>query len=168
MTSLSIEAGTPSRTREIGAERHVALPEDRALPADAGGALDHPRQPDADAVDVGHFEIGVGDAAAHAVLDEVCDHARGLAVDADRQRQRVQDIGAEIRRRHRDLVGRELHAHDMRRVGIELEHDARPAAPGVADGADLQRHDEAVVEQRGRNGGNRRRAEVGELRNLDP
>ena len=152
---------------EIGAERHVAFAEYWTLAADAGGALDHPGQPDADAVNVGHLEIGVGDAAAHPVLDKVGDHRRGLPVDADRQRKRAQDIGAEVRRRHRDLVGRELHPHDMGRVRIEPEHDARPAAAAVANGADLHRHDQTIVQQGRGDRRDRRRAEFGELGNFD-
>src|SRR5208282_5778983 len=62
--------GNPEPLGEIRAERHVALAEYRALAADSGGALHNPGQPDADAIDVGHFEIGVGDAAAHAILDK--------------------------------------------------------------------------------------------------
>ena len=167
MTSLSIDAGTPSRCGEVGAERHVAFPEYRALPADAGGALDDPGQPDANAGDIGHLEIDVADAAAHAVLDEIGDDRGGLAIDADRQRERAQDIGAEVGHRDGDLVGGELDPDDMRGVGIEPEHDARPAAAGVAHGADLHRHDEAVVEQRRGDRRDGRRAELGEFRDFD-
>ena len=109
----------------------------RALPADArprarprpAGRRRRPRC----AVDV---EPGVADAAAHAVLDEIGDDGGRLPVDADRQRQRAQDVGAEIGHRDRDLVGRELDADDMRGVRVELEHHARPAASRVAHGAD--------------------------------
>ncbi len=73
---------------EIGAERHVALLQNGALPADAGRALDDAGQADADAGDLRHLEAGVADAAAHAVLDQIGDDGGRLAVDADRQRQR--------------------------------------------------------------------------------
>ena len=115
MTSLSIETATPSRRVRFGAEIHVALAEDRALPADAGRALDDAGQADADAGDVRHRELGVADAAAHAVLDEIGDDRGRLAVDADRQREAAQDVGAEIGGRDGDLVGRELDADDDRR-----------------------------------------------------
>ena len=143
-------SGHAEATAEIGAERHVALLKDRALPADARRPLDHARKADADARDLGDVEARVADAAAHAVFHQVGDDGGRLAIDADRQRERAQDVGAEIGYRDRDLVVRELDADHMRRVRIELEHDARPAASRVAHGAELQRDDEPVVEQRRR------------------
>ena len=56
----------------------------------------------------------------------------------------------------------------MGRSRIELQHDAGPAAPGVAHRADLQRNDEPVVEQRRGDGGNGGRAQFGQLGDLDP
>ena len=153
---------------EIGAERDIALLKDRALAANARRPLDDARKADADARDFGDVETRVADAAAHAVLDQIGDDRGGLAIDADRQRERAQDVGAEIGDRDRDLVGRELDAHHMRRARIELEHDPRPAASRVAHRADLQRDDEPVVEQRRGDGGDGRRAQVGQLRDLDP
>ena len=138
------------------------------MPADARRALDDARQSDADAGDVGDLEAGVADAAAHAVLDQIGDHRGGLAVDADRHRERAQDVGAKVGDRHGDLVGCELHADDIGRLRIELEHDPRPAAAGVAHRADLQRDDQAIVEQRRGDGGDGRRAQFRQFGDLDP
>ena len=159
--------GDAEPPRQIGAKGHVAVAEDRALPTYASRALDDTRQPDADAENVGHFKVGVLDAAPHAVLDEVGDDGRRLAVDADRQRQRVEDIGAEIGNGDRDLVGRQAHADHIGRVRIELQHDARPSTASVTHGPDLQRTDEPVIQESGGNGGNRGRAELRDLANLD-
>jgi len=91
---------------------------------------------------IADVETRVADAPAHPVLDQIGDHRGRLAIDSDRQVQRTEDVGAEVRHRNGDLVGRELHADDMRCVRVELEHDARPAAAGVANGAELQRDDQ--------------------------
>ena len=64
---------------QLGPEGDVALAEDRALPADARRALDDAGQTDANAGNIRHFEIGVADAAPHAVFDEVGDHGRASA-----------------------------------------------------------------------------------------
>src|SRR6185312_9287844 len=101
-------SGHAETMAEIGAERHVALLKDRALPADARRPLDHARKADADARDVSHVEARVADAAAHAVLDQVGDDGRRLSVDADRQRERAQDVTAKIRHPDRDLIVSEL------------------------------------------------------------
>ena len=139
--------GNAEPPREVRAEGYIAVAEDRALPAHASRALDDTRQPDADAENVRHFKVGVLDAAPHAVLDEVGDDGRRLPVDADRQRQRVKDIGAEIGDGDRDLVGREAHADHIGRVRIELQHDARASTAGVTHGPNLQRSDQPVVQE---------------------
>ena len=99
---------------QIGAERNVALLKNRALAADARRPFDDARKADADARDFGDVETRVADAAAHAVLDQIGDDRGRLTIDADRQRQRAQDVGAEIGHRDRDLVRGELDAHHMR------------------------------------------------------
>ena len=167
MASLSIDTGTPSRRVSSRAKGHVAVAEDRALSAYARRALDDPRQPDADAENLGHFKVGVLDTAPHAVLDEVGDDGRRLPVDADRQRERVEDIGAEIGDGDRDLVGRKAHADHIGRIRIELQHDARAPAARVTHGPDLQRSDQPVVEKSGGDSGNRGGAELGDLADLD-
>ena len=73
--------------RQLGAEGHVTLAEDRALPADARRALDDAGQTNANAGNIRSFQVSVADAAANAVLDQIGDHARRLPVDADRQRE---------------------------------------------------------------------------------
>ena len=159
--------GDAEPPRQVRAEGHVAVAEDRTLPAYACRALHDAGQADADAENVGHFEVGVLDAAPHAVFDEVGDDGRRLPVDADRQRERVEDIGAEIGDGDRDLVGREAHADHIGRVRIELQHDARAATARVTHGPDLQRSDQPVVEKRGGDRGDRGGAELGDLADLD-
>ena len=150
------------------AEADVALGKDWALPTDAGGVGDHARQADAEAGDVLHLQFRVADAAPDPILDEIGDDSRRLAADADRQRQFADEIGAEIGDRDGDEIGRELDADDARRLRVEAQHHARPAAAGVAQRAELQSGDEAVVEQSGGDRRDGRRAEVGALGDLDP
>ena len=103
--------------------------EERAVAADARGALDDPRDADAEAADVLDVAMSASSRQRpHAVLDEVEDHRGRLPVDPDRDRDAVEDVGLEIGDGDGDLVGRELHAADRGRLGIELEHDPRPAA----------------------------------------
>ena len=139
MASLSIDTGTPSRRVSSAPNGTSRSPKIGLCRHTARRPLDDAWQPDADAEDVGHFEVGVLDAAPHAVLDKVGDDGRRLPVDADRQRQRCEDIGAEIGDGDRDLVGRKAHADHMGRVRIELQHDARAATASVPHGPDLQR-----------------------------
>ena len=155
-------------TAEIGPERHVALLKNRALSANARRPLDDARKADADARDLTDIQASVAHATAHAVLDQVADDGCGLAIDTDRQRKRAQDVGAEIGYRDRDLVVGEFDADHIRGVRIELEHDPRPAAPGIAHGADLQRDDKPVVKQRRGDGRHGRRTQFGQLRDFDP
>ena len=153
---------------EIGAEGDIALLKDRALAANARRPLDNAREADADARDVGDFETRVAHAAPHAILDQIGNDRGGLPINSDRQRERAQDVGAKISDRDRDLVGRQFDAHHIRCARIELEHDPGPAATGVPHRADLKRDDQAVVEEGGSDCGHGRRAQVGQLRDLDP
>ncbi len=153
---------------KIGAERHVALLQDRALAADSGRAFNHAGQSDADPGDRRHFEASVGYAAAHPVFHQVGDDGRGLAVDADREFKRRGDVPAKVGDRDRDLVRGELDADDMCGVGVELKHHPRAAPSGVPQGADVERNDKAIIEQRRsdrRDGGG---AEIGEFGDFDP
>ena len=71
LTSLSSGHRHAEARRQLGAEGHVALAEDRALPAAAGGALDDAGKPDADAAHRRDRKPGIGNRTAHAVLDEI-------------------------------------------------------------------------------------------------
>ena len=124
--------------RQFGAEIHVALAEDRALPADGRSPYDDAGQADADAGDFLHRQPGVAHALTHAVFDEIGDD-QGRAGD---QRECCSeglagDVGAEVGGRDGDLVRRELDADDEGGVRIEPEHDAGAAAAGVAHLAHL-------------------------------
>jgi hypothetical protein len=79
----------------------------------------------------------------------------------------VEDIGAEICDGDRNLVGHKAHADHIRRVRIELQHDARASTASVTDGADLQRSYEPVVQKSGGDSGDRRGAKLSVLANLD-
>src|SRR6478672_9225865 len=108
---------------KVAADVEVALAEERAVAADARGALDDAGNADTEPADALEGDVRVLEAAPHAVLDEVDDHRGRLPVDADRHRDAVEDVGLEVRHRDGDLVRRELDAADRRRAGIELEHD---------------------------------------------
>ena len=132
LTSLSIDVGAPSRLERSAPNGTSRSLQDRALATDARGALHDARQSDANTGYVGELEAGVADAPPHAVLHEIGDDGRGLAVDADRHRQRAQDVGAKVGDRHRDLVGREFHSDDMAASGLSFSMTRgrpRPASP---------------------------------------
>ena len=138
---IDVAVDGDGRAEPLGQQRpesDVALGKDRALPDHAGSALDDAGKADAEPGNVSHFEFRVADAAPDAVLDEIGDHRGRLPVDADRQRQRADHVGAEIGDRDRDEIGREPDADDARRVGIEPQHHPGTAARGVAQGAHLQ------------------------------
>ena len=137
--------------RQVGPEGDVALAEDRALAAYARRAFDDAGQADANAGNIRHFEIGVADAAAHAVFDQIGDHGRGLPVDADRQRRRggVPDdllpaLCARRRRRRAHLALQALRRlrprrHSRRRARAAAALSARRLGLGVHRRADRHR-----------------------------
>ena len=91
-------------------------------------------------------QIRIGDAAAHAVLDQIGDHRHRLAVDADRQGQTLQNVSAEIGGGYGDVIGRQLHAHHEGGIRVELQHDARAATRGVAHRSDRARENQPVIQ----------------------
>ena len=85
LASLSIDAGTPSRrvsSAPNGTSRSPKIGVCRHTPADRSTTPGRPTQTPRMSR---HFEVGVLDAAPHAVFDEVGDDGRCLPVDADRQ-----------------------------------------------------------------------------------
>ena len=62
------------------------------------------------------------------VFDKVGNDGRCLSVDADRQREEVEDVSRKNGDGDRNLVRRKAHADHIGRIRIELQHDARAAA----------------------------------------
>ena len=79
--------------------------------------------------------VRVLDAAPHAVLDEVEDHRGRLPVDPDRHRELSRMSAWKFVTATVIWFGASFDAADRGRPGIELEHDARPAAQLVGRGA---------------------------------
>src|SRR5215207_7320505 len=73
---------------EVEAKVEIALREDRAVTADAGGALDNSRHAEAEAVDILDLQARRLDAGANAVLHEIQDDRGRLTIDPYRDRHR--------------------------------------------------------------------------------
>ncbi|ENN84128.1 hypothetical protein RHSP_78414 [Rhizobium freirei PRF 81] len=162
------DGGDAQPLRHFLGEIDAAFAEDRAGADMAGAMLDDAGQAEADGIDLVQREIGIDDAAAHTILDKIGNDTDRLPVDAQRQRQRRENLAAEVRDDEDHAVGGDFRADDARGIGIKLQHDAGPAAgrrlTQVAFGAG---QDQPVIQQRGCDCRNCRGRQLGAFADFD-
>ena len=168
LTSLSIETATPRRLVRSAAKltsRSLKIGLCRQMPAARSTTPGSPTQMPA---------ISAIESSASLTQRRTPSSTRSAITGADCRSIRIgkievlQHVGAEIGRGDGDLIGRQLHADDVGRVGIEFQHHARAAASRVAHRAHGNGNDQSIVEQRRGDRRDRRRAQFGEIGYFHP